>query len=57
MIPQNHPLDSLKTQKNKGVDEGLVRLFFRGFIQSKFEKFDRRVRIIRQRVDRLLGIR
>jgi hypothetical protein len=40
-------------QKNKGINEGLVRLLFRGFIQRKFEQFDRRVRIIRQGVDRL----
>jgi hypothetical protein len=44
----------LTEQKNKGIDEGLVRLLFCSFIQRQFEQFDRRIGIIRQRVNRLL---
>jgi hypothetical protein len=47
----------LAKQKNKGIDEGLVRLLFCSFIQRKFEQFDRRIGIIRQRVNRLLCMR
>ena len=47
----------LAEQKNKGIDERLIPLLFRSFIQRKFEQFDRRIGIIRQRVNRLLCLR